>query len=549
MSAVKKTFEATEIPDINKLKIIRDNWDALKLSNQKYIIKGVEYEPKEILTKYIKKYKNGGVPVKYFHSKKAQTFGRQYAEGALSLQSLSRCIRHTASVDHYIDYDFTNCHPTILLQYCEKKGYACDDVKYYINNRDKCLAKIIEHNPGYTRDAAKTVFLSLLNGGNSDYDKLKKVPRFLERFKDQVLKIQEAILQNVDNAKLIGIIGKDKKQNLKGSLMNHILCDIENRLLMTCVEYMKGEEINIRNIVLVFDGWMLPAAGSQPNIPSMEAYVQSKTEYSMKIIIKPFDEVLNLTGLVPHNAFEDFESTHCKIMNPFCYIRETAHELPLIVDHGTLVNMYRHLEPTDCKTPFISGWTTSPTIRTYETCELLPHPLKVPGNTYNLWKGWDIPSPNTGDPEPFFTHIRNILSTTEQSDWLINWIACIFQSPGLRTDICPILIGGAGCGKGFIFEKMVGKLMGKYFMHTESPENDIFARFSEGRNCKILVNVDDFNVGEMKMKNDPFKSLITGERMSYEAKGKPKIDTVTILLQLKLNPMTGDMWYCPVATI
>jgi hypothetical protein len=70
---------------------------------------------------------------------------------------------------------------------------------------------------------------------------------------------------------------------------------------------------------------------------------------------------------------------------------------------------------------------------------------------------------------------------------------------------------------------MVAAMMGNYFYHTSDPKTDLFDKFGEARNNRILVNIDDFNVGDMKLNNDPFKSFITGKTIGYEAKGKTKL--------------------------
>jgi len=223
------------------------------------------------------------------------------------------------------------------------------------------------------------------------------------------------------------------------------------------------------------------------------------------------------------SPFEEFEKTHCKIMNPPCFLREYNNSIQ-ILNKNELSMMYEHMESVD-KKPFIYAWLHSPTIRTYESMDMLPFPCNVPKLVYNLWKGWDVPKHEGGKANKFFDHIRNLIPDRTESQWFIVWLAHIFQKPGKKTSICPVLVGGQGSGKGFLIEQMIGNLMGNKFYHTNDPKNDLFERFCEGRNGKMLVNIDDFNVGILKLNNDPFKSLITGERITYEPKGKAKISS------------------------
>ena len=72
-----------------------------------------------------------------------------------------------------------NAHPTFMVQYCEKKGYACEELKAYVANRDTYLSDMMSAN-SISKDDAKAVVLSILNGGNSSFEKLTNKPSWLE---------------------------------------------------------------------------------------------------------------------------------------------------------------------------------------------------------------------------------------------------------------------------------------------------------------------------------------------------------------------------------
>ena len=36
-----------------------------------------------------------------------------------------------------------NYHPSVLLQYCKKNDIKCDNLEYYVNNRDVFIKKIM----------------------------------------------------------------------------------------------------------------------------------------------------------------------------------------------------------------------------------------------------------------------------------------------------------------------------------------------------------------------------------------------------------------------
>jgi hypothetical protein len=210
-------------------------------------------------------------------------------------------------------------------------------------------------------------------------------------------------------------------------------------------------------------------------------------------------------------------------MRPICFARETDMDVQLL-NKTELQTMYEHVPAPSKHASFIGTWLTQEHIRTYEKLDMLPPPLVAPPDAYNLWRGYPASRmPTTGSHDLGIQHIQNLFPSNEDSNWVITWLARIIQEPGRKTGVCPVIIGGQGAGKGFLFEQMMGRIMGRYFAHTSDPEHSLFARFAENRNGKMLVNVDDCNVGAMKMNADPFKSFITGERIEYEQKGKQTI--------------------------
>ena len=308
MPAAAVTFRSTEKPDLVKLRTLLDNWDDINLEpscRDQWEVKGKTYDPIVLLKKYFMRHRPAGIPVTYRNSAKAQTHGRQYAVDAVSMQSFSRAIRHTLAAGNHHDIDMVNAHPTIFLQYCEKKGYACDNIRYYIDHRDECLDDLIEHNE-CTREDAKRVLLSLLNGGRSDFTALAVKPKWLNDFKDQVETIQKIVTCDPDMQALLKSVKRGGKEfNIRGSVCNHVLCDIENELLMACMKFLKSRNIPVANVVLVFDGFMMPTGLCEITeawLGELASFVANATGYTMQFLEKPIDEPVDLTGFAPKEA-------------------------------------------------------------------------------------------------------------------------------------------------------------------------------------------------------------------------------------------------------
>jgi hypothetical protein len=196
------------------------------------------------------------------YDRRGNKTGRLYST-TVSLQGCKRSLRHTLAKDLYYDVDVKNAHPVFLVWECGRLGLDCKAVKYYIDNRDKCLATLIKK--GLTRDQGKTLTLSLLNGGLSkNILGEKDWPKWLARFKANIDIIQNGFCGAHPHLLERAIKKKGKDHwNLKGSALNYRLLDIEDWCLgiMTTSNDDNGRcLVDERVGALVFDGFMLDKA-------------------------------------------------------------------------------------------------------------------------------------------------------------------------------------------------------------------------------------------------------------------------------------------------
>ena len=241
----------------------------------------------------------------------------------------------------------------------------------------------------------------------------------------------------------------------------------------------------------------------------------------------------------------EFEKTHFKIRRPVGFVRQTDTELQLL-NRKDLFDLYENLfiEGTDVQ--FIKMWLKDPEIRTYERFDFCPPPIKCPNDVLNTWGGFvaeGIVESCDGRPNLFVDHLRKLFG--KNSQYILKWLASIVQRPGKPTNVALVVTGGQGTGKTTTFELFMKKIIGsKYFGQTSNPENDLFCRFGFLKDSKILIVIDDFNVGSIKLNSDPFKSYITGETVTYEAKGKMAIPLRNcmnfVLTTNKMDPVKLD---------
>ena len=215
--------------------------------------------------------------------------GRMFAKGGLSLQSMPKVLRATIAHEYYYDLDIVNCHPTLLYYLCAELDFNAVHLKQYIDNRDQVVQDIIQLNTGKDTADIKTVILAVLNGGFSDYNELQKT-QWLTNFKEEITEIHQLFVETYsDEYEEVKQkrIRDDKDRNHSGSLMNVKLCDLENKVLNTMIDYLKRNEYVTNNFVCCFDGIMIEKNSVQ-DLSELIDLLESEIEerYNMQIKIK-----------------------------------------------------------------------------------------------------------------------------------------------------------------------------------------------------------------------------------------------------------------------
>jgi len=294
------------------------------------------------------------------------------------------------------------------------------------------------------------------------------------------------------------------------------------------------KDIYSPNKVLTLKGFKLG-----PMCDFMDQFVQAQDDDTLSWI--------HDTQTTEEHAYQEakieFEKMHFKIKCPVGFVRQRTSDLQLL-SRKELFDLYENFfVGTD---QFVKLWLKDPTIRTYERFDFLPPPLKCPDGVLNTWSGFAAEGMNEsykGKPNMFVEHLRKLFG--KNSQYVLKWLANIIQKPGYHTTVALVVVGGQGTGKTTTFELFMKKILGsKYFGQTNNPENDLFSRFGFLKDSKILVVVDDFNVGTIKMNADPFKSYITGETIPFESKGKMSIELLNcanfVLTTNKHDPVKLD---------
>jgi len=229
--------------------------------------------------------------------KQDKTNPRRMTTTAMSIQGISRPIRHTLCRSNQYDFDVDNCHPVLLKNWCDSKGYTNTCLSDFNDNRKERFLQVQEAM-GWTKEETKTYILRLLNGGgvqglpNQDImhqleclDWFEPLIRELESMRENVAIRYPDLLKKAVKAK-----GKEY-YNLHGTCLSYLLTNLENQVLNVMVNACIKRNVKISG--LIYDGFQA-YKDSVPDTDEFMRYLESEifenTGYTMKVSQKQMTE-------------------------------------------------------------------------------------------------------------------------------------------------------------------------------------------------------------------------------------------------------------------
>ena len=305
------------------------NYDKLTLKKQKINCEDVSSEVyKRELKKYIEtftleKYPIGEKRVPYTQG--VLNEGRFMARTPLSLQTITRQIRHTISRGHLVDIDVVSCHPCILYYNLSKRyNFEFPELGEYLEGgKDKFINELMTLNQDKDKDYVKSAILSVLNGGG--FTKFENPSEWYKRYYNKAQEVLSKIVKHLDDEKpeykLIAEAKKGKDYPfLNGSIVNQLLLDYENRIAYYMRKYLEEKGFTI--VSLCHDGLMVEKDAKLDNtlLSNLELYIKEESNIKgIKLKYKEMDEGFHIEPLSlqaidkEHKVFEktiDYNDYH-----------------------------------------------------------------------------------------------------------------------------------------------------------------------------------------------------------------------------------------------
>jgi hypothetical protein len=222
------------------------------------------------------------------------------------------------------------------------------------------------------------------------------------------------------------------------------------------------------------------------------------------------------------------------------WIRESTFELITNIDLRLLYANRMCAGPGGKAKCIADAWLTHPNRGEYTGVVFEPGETKTKG-AWNLWSKWGV-TPIPGDCFLFIEHIRDIIcaGNTEHAQWVMAWLADMFQRPQQKPGTALVFRGNQGTGK-TIVGKIIGKLLGRSYTSVAS------ARFLTGNfnshlaNCLFLQIDEGFWAGD-RTAEGILKDMVTSPTMWIERK---RMDPIEFPNYLRVLVTSNSEWVVP----
>lgn len=174
-------------------------------------------------------------------------------------------------------------------------------------------------------------------------------------------------------------------------------------------------------------------------------------------------------------------------------------------------------------TPLSKAWLASPARQLYEGLVFRPGHCGNIGDHFNFWHGYQIHPDAQRDCEEFLSTLKDVCCSGDDAllDYVLDWIADLFQRPTEKPGVALVFRGNRGTGKTFLAE-MLAEILGPYYFKAAHARH-VTGNFNfHLMRLQLLFIEEAFWAGD-KQAESVMKDLITGRTLTIEPKGLPVI--------------------------
>jgi hypothetical protein len=499
------------------------------------------------LDKYRKKCLKGLTSVVYTTYKGfgADSVGRYTAKNEVGLQILSKKVRSALAQKFYWDLDIENAHPVILSQIAKEKGWKCDMLDDYIQNRDQRLEDVGKTLKLPTRGERKQVFISILYGScayatQSEY--LTKFTCEMKQLESNICKEVPALFEKIKKKKFI----LANTSTPESSCVSCFLQTIERTLLMIIQDYLVIKQRSLD--VYIHDGGLVPKLPGETEFPEKllrgcEEHIKTHSGFEVALAIKPLVSNIEIPDVDPDWEFpniskeeylslkKEFEERHFYLEDSALVCREDDDKLTKWSSKDaceSIGNQYRLSQfGLAEKISIFHPWLRDKERRTLKG--IVFEPGEECKDYYNLFKGYSaskLPKQEVANNPGVarFVELLSIMLKQEKVhiDYVLNWVAHLIQKPKdtARVPPCIIFTGDQGVGKEMFWDFIGKRVLGQsLFYTTDNASRDIYGDFSTALEGRLLVKQEECSGALNRAESGKLKALISQTDATINRKG------------------------------
>ena len=489
---LKKAIALQRLSNTEFKSLFWDSGDIDKANNEKW--------DWAIYFRNIRKYlrevsSNNGTITKNYKFGKLEGGGRLYVEN-FGIQGFQANLRNYVCGEYYYDFDMKNACPSILLYICDNFKINAPNLDYYVKNRQQVLIE---------NELTKQDIIIAIN---KDLNRRKRDNDWFNCFIKELERIKPLIHEKIKDLGLV----TDNEKNPISSIINKYVLRFESAALQRVIKYF-----GIHAGIPMFDGIMVDKNfAKEEEIKNHLAKINELFEEEFNGLIQ-FDIKLTTSDIeLPTDEFEvsdyeivkpKFENNHFLTIKPYAYWKKNKTE------DGSYT--YNQIKESDFKnaceeyrvidydargnlvTPSIfKKWISDPKKKKYECIDFIPYGKEntCPSYIYNTFEGFEVNKITYNEEvntDNFDELIYNLCNKDEEmTEYLMKYIAHMFQFPNKRTEKIIVLKGWTGTGKDSLYRTLKYMMGSRHVDITESPEQ-LFGGFNDITDSKLCIFMNE----------------------------------------------------------
>jgi hypothetical protein len=235
-----------------------------------------------------------------------------------------------------------------------------------------------------------------------------------------------------------------------------------------------------------------------------------------------------------------FRRTRDQVLNRFLIERSSFDDFKRLYQNRNVPIATKRGKPPEFM-PLGQFWLKNARRRQYAEGVTFDPTDTAPPGKWNMWAGFPT-APAHGDWSLMREHIRAVICNGDRVrfQYLMAWLARMFQKPSLQGEVAVVMRGKEGCGKGTLGKALV-RAWGQHAIHITNAKHLVGNFNSHLRDCVFVFADEAFFAGD-KQHIGALNAIITEPTIMVEPKGR---DAITAPNMTHIMMASNNDWVVP----